>query len=277
MVGTLWRRSVLETRRAEAASSSRLAQVQLETDPTEALAYATSSLELADTQEARIFAVRALWAGPPLRALDLAKPAERPIRGADLQPRRAVARGGGDSQRKRAGLRRRWAGSRSSSAAMPCLPPARSDAPGRDGLLVTGHWTEGRARIWAMPEGRLVREIDFGGTASWQVGDDAPLCRGQNDLTSTTEATGVVFALRAWKLPEGEPEELGLINWAAVGASSSSSIPADRAWIYTKGDSFYSRPLPAARGNARQGDRPALVQDSPSIGIWGTTAGALLE
>ena len=23
-----------------------------------------------------------------------------------------------------------------------------------DGLLVTGHWTEGRARVWAMPEGR---------------------------------------------------------------------------------------------------------------------------
>ena len=67
---TLWRRSVLETRRAEAAKLLALAQVQLDTDPTEALAYATASLELADTEEARIFAVRSLWAGPPLRALD---------------------------------------------------------------------------------------------------------------------------------------------------------------------------------------------------------------
>ena len=25
-----------------------------------------------------------------------------------------------------------------------------------DGLLVTGHWTEGRARVWEMPGGRLV-------------------------------------------------------------------------------------------------------------------------
>ena len=41
-----------------------------------------------------------------------------------------------------------------------------------DGLLVTGHWTEGRARVWAMPQGRLVREIDLGGRAWWKVGED---------------------------------------------------------------------------------------------------------
>ena len=39
---TLWRRSVLETRRAEASKLVALAQAQLETDPTEALAFAVA-------------------------------------------------------------------------------------------------------------------------------------------------------------------------------------------------------------------------------------------
>jgi len=49
VVGTLWRRSVLEARRAEAAKLLALAQLQLDVSPTEAVAYATSSLELTDT------------------------------------------------------------------------------------------------------------------------------------------------------------------------------------------------------------------------------------
>ena len=65
----LWRRSVQQTRRAEAAKLLALAQLRLERDATEALAYATASLELADTPEARGLAVRALWAGPPARVL----------------------------------------------------------------------------------------------------------------------------------------------------------------------------------------------------------------
>ena len=71
--GTLWRRSVLETRRAEASKLLAIAQVQIETDPTEALAYATASLELADNYEARVFTTRALSAGPPCPGTTMAE------------------------------------------------------------------------------------------------------------------------------------------------------------------------------------------------------------
>ncbi len=74
VVGVSRQQAIAESRRAEAAKLLALAQVQLDTDPTEALTYATSSLELTDTPEARTFAVRALWAGPPLRALELEGP-----------------------------------------------------------------------------------------------------------------------------------------------------------------------------------------------------------
>ena len=64
VVGSLWRRSVQETRRAEAAKLLALGQLRLEDYPTATLAHAIASLELADTPEARRLALRALWQGP---------------------------------------------------------------------------------------------------------------------------------------------------------------------------------------------------------------------
>jgi len=61
----LWRRSVEETRRAEASKLLTLGHVELSEERTQALAYAIASLELADTPEARRLALKALWAGPP--------------------------------------------------------------------------------------------------------------------------------------------------------------------------------------------------------------------
>ena len=65
IVAGFWRRSVAEARRAEAAKLLAIAQLRQEEDPTEALAFTTASLELADTEEARMFALRLLWAVPP--------------------------------------------------------------------------------------------------------------------------------------------------------------------------------------------------------------------
>ena len=63
--GALWRRSVLQTRRAEASKLLTLGHSALAIERTQALAYAIASLELADTPEARRLALKALWAGPP--------------------------------------------------------------------------------------------------------------------------------------------------------------------------------------------------------------------
>jgi WD40 repeat protein len=62
--GTMWRRSVSETRRAEAAHLLALAQKDPEADPTAAVAYATKSLELFDTEVARFFVTEILTQGP---------------------------------------------------------------------------------------------------------------------------------------------------------------------------------------------------------------------
>ena len=74
-----------EALRAEASRLVTLAQLRLADDPTEALAYATASLELADTPEARVFVMKALWEAPPSFTLPVGPPAQRWRR---LQPRR---------------------------------------------------------------------------------------------------------------------------------------------------------------------------------------------
>jgi WD40 repeat protein len=61
---TLWRRSVLQQLRADAATLLAQAQVELEAYPSAAVAYASASLELSDTEQARLLALEALWKGP---------------------------------------------------------------------------------------------------------------------------------------------------------------------------------------------------------------------
>jgi len=65
VVTGLWRKSVRETRRAEAQKLLVLGQSAFAEERTRALAYAIASLGLADTPEARRLALKALWAGPP--------------------------------------------------------------------------------------------------------------------------------------------------------------------------------------------------------------------
>ena len=71
VVGTLWQNSVRQARRAEAQKLLALGELQIEADPTEALAWARASLEVSDTREGRIFALRALSNGPIARVLRL--------------------------------------------------------------------------------------------------------------------------------------------------------------------------------------------------------------
>ncbi len=64
VTGSFWRQSDREARRAEAAELVALGQLELEGYPTAALAHAIASLDLADSQAARMLALEALWKGP---------------------------------------------------------------------------------------------------------------------------------------------------------------------------------------------------------------------
>jgi WD40 repeat protein len=82
VVTGLWRRAVIETRRAEAEAAraeatnlAALGRTVIEDDRSEALAYAITSLGRLDTPQGRRLALRAICAGPPAKVLPELSPA----------------------------------------------------------------------------------------------------------------------------------------------------------------------------------------------------------
>ena len=71
VIATSRQQAVNEALRAEAAKLLALGELALDTSPTASLAWAVSSLELTDTFEGRMLALRALAEGPPVTVLPL--------------------------------------------------------------------------------------------------------------------------------------------------------------------------------------------------------------
>jgi WD40 repeat protein len=111
--------------------------------------------------------------------------------------------------------------------------------------LVTGHRTEGRARIWSFPGGDLVREIDFGAQARWRVGSEHLFA----EVVETDDESGhEIVHLRSWRFSGDGPVELGTFDRTALGTSDSGFDPDGSDWVYTKGSEIFCRPLPVRDG-----------------------------
>jgi WD40 repeat protein len=254
VVASFWRRSVVEARRAEAAKLLALAQLQIETGPTEALAYATSSLELADTEEARIFALRSLWAGPPLRVLSFQDQFTSPLFSPDgrwLAVEALVSEGflvyGENGGEPIALGGQNWGQTNTCSWS-------------RGGLLVTPD--VGRARVWEIPSGRLIREIELGGEADWRVAHDRLMAVYKRSDPRTGHK---MLRIRSWGLRDGGPNDLGELDWTALGADRWAFDPGGDAWIYSKGDSVYSRPLPVTAAGP---DKVIARHSADHVVLW---------
>jgi WD40 repeat protein len=259
-IGASRQRAVAAARMAEASKLLALAQLKLQEDPTEALALATASLEVSDSKEARLFALRALQEAPPawevpsgtsMARLPVFSPDGRRLAVAGLSPEVGVwdengaspARLPGHEVTPRGGNKAMWAS---------------------DELLVTG--LDGRlglrAHVWkASAPPAKVRTIDFEARTNWQVGG------GQLFAESETSPPGVL-ALRSWKLPDGDAVPLGIVEAARFGATSGAFRPHER-WI--AGDPAESARLKAWSTAALSGARPL---DLRREGSWYAAAGA---
>jgi WD40 repeat protein len=239
VTGTLWQRSETARQQAEASKLLALAQLRLEEDPTEALAYTMTSLELADTEEARVFAMRLLWEVPP--ALELEQPGSRVPKFSPDGSRLAAS---GHTEEVRV-----WtAEGGDPPLVLPGHQPTPRDECGlawaSNELLVTGDggWPTRRCYVWRLPEGERVRTIDFGGPSFWQVGPDTLFAETQEDVPGRQ-----VLRLRSWRLPDAEPHELGRVD-SRLAPFANAFVPNGRGWLYPKGESIYLRPLPAGSG-----------------------------
>jgi WD40 repeat protein len=224
VLGALWRRSVEETRRAEAGKLLALAQARLEEDTTAALAYTRASLALADTPEARRFAVEVLWRGPVARILPFERMAGELDLPKDSSPLESIALSPDG----------RWLATRSASNRRVLLFP-RDGGPARalsrqpDGsarllefgpggdLLITGGSGES-LRIWSVPELEEIRSAELGGLRS------LGRVRGGKLLTFTrTHEEGRELLVRAWTLPGGDPTVLGTFSRGWFGTDYGPS------------------------------------------------------
>ena len=113
-----------------------------------------------------------------------------------------------------------------------------------------------------MPEGRLVREIEFGGQAYWQVVDDR-LFAG---FAGTDPQSGHrVYRLRSWGLQNGVQKELGELDLTALGTRDWMFDPGGGALVYSKADRVYLRPLPITAGVS---DTVLARHSSDGIRFW---------
>jgi serine/threonine protein kinase/WD40 repeat protein len=195
-----------EARRAEAAGLFSLARARLAEHPTEALAYATASLERADNTEVRHLALEALWRGPT----EFRLPA-RAYLGVDFRP---------DG---------RWLVAKNSDGDGGALWPSDGGPPtpleGSDvtmelrfspaGDRVAGFMDKERLTLglWSVPEGKLIRSFSLGDQGQGGLGLFAISHDGQRILADTLHKEGdrSEHVLRAWPIEGGEPDLLARI------------------------------------------------------------------
>jgi WD40 repeat protein len=243
-----------EALRAEASRLVTLGQLRLADDPTEALAYATASLELADTPEARAFVMKALWEAPPSFTLPVGPPAQR---GALFSPdgTRLVAVDHHPVQLL-------W--NESGGAPTPLSGHEVSErGPTIAGWSADGHLVTGmccglatRVHVWST-EGKKLRTIELGPPTRWQVGKEHMFGETEEGPPGSR-----VLLLRSWRLPDGEASVLGRVPTNVKDPSVAGVfLPDGTGWAYARGGALFVRPLSAGSAGGEQlvGRQPADI------------------
>jgi WD40 repeat protein len=228
-------KAVVAARRAEAAKLLAIGQERLAEDPTEALAFTTASLDLADSREARLFALKTLWEAPP--ALEIA--AGSPVFLPQFSPDgRQLAVGGYMSDSHVFG-----------EDGPPRVLRGRSGQP----LWVSGRLVldeNERASVWSLPDFRLERLVEFGGfTGAKLAASSATVIDSRLFLTTEVggkEGRPAEYALRSWAPEDGKLVELGHVS--AEGPQAFG--PDGATWLYARGGTLLARPLPISPQSA---------------------------
>jgi DNA-binding winged helix-turn-helix (wHTH) protein/WD40 repeat protein len=281
VVTTLWRKSVVLFWRAEAQKLVAVGRNQLDDDATAALAYATASLEIFDTSEARRLAVEALWRGPPVSVLETG-PDLGAVSSALFTPegRFLVASSvatdeifvWSDSGRFVTTL---------GDGSVEVEPHAIGSDPTGKILLDA---TQNILRVWSVPEFELVQ--DLGPEDGWVVDEESSLVSmTDRRLLETTPDRGGEL-IRWLPLDGGEREHIG--RWGSEGIAHWRVGVENISLYFTRGREIVRRPLDSLESAASDqvvarhpgnvswfslsssGQRIAAIDDTGDIRIWAT-------
>ena len=247
--GKLWRQSELserqardEARRRETAQLLALGRLQLADHPSAALAYALASLDRADSQEARVFALEALWRGPPAFILEglynivRFSPNGQWLAGGSIVDGVRLWPHQGDPPVEVIGTQ------------VPGMPSFRFD-PLSDLLFVEA--TD--LHTWSIPEQRELRRTE--------LPDRTGVIGVDNALTTYTRVGEDDLVFRSWPLAGGEPSELA--RWNTEGVSDWDIDPSSEWIAFARGTGVYLK-----RMEALESPRARLVGQHGASVTW---------
>jgi WD40 repeat protein len=219
VMGGLWRRSVNEAKRAEAADLISLARLQLGKGFVPVLPYAIASLERADSSEARRLVAEDLWRGPAVFSLPTPSP---------YYPSLQFSADG------------RWLATVDPDEHIARLWPSDGGPP----TVLQGSEFHGEIRIsprgdlvaatigsekqeiglWSFPEGRYLRSLALGDEGRMLM---ATFSRGGDRLVTASavkaqDAYGIL--VRSWPIAGGEPDIVARVDDAAKSLAALYSM-----------------------------------------------------
>jgi len=242
VTGVLWRRSetareqavvaeqeaTTQARRAEAGKLHALGRVELDRDPTIALAYALASLELDDSAATRRFALEALWSGPAYFSVP---PTGSPPAGVDFSPDErwlAIGYGGtGDIH-----IWSRAGGEPIRLGGHGGIPKDLRFGASSD-VLVTAAWmdVDNTVRVWSVPDGKPLFVAEGTADPDWRTFVGIMPAHLSSDgsrlITYQANSDWTLGRIRAWTLDGTGPQDLGVFS----GAAPSWCIDPSGRWI----------------------------------------------
>jgi WD40 repeat protein/DNA-binding winged helix-turn-helix (wHTH) protein len=279
VTASLWRRSETSRRRAETealrAEASKLValgQRELERYPTAALAYVTKSLELADTEVGRTFALRALQHAPTMILASAGQAQELGASSAVFSPdgEWLAIRGANRVQLlNRDGRPPLVLGDDLGGA--PSTGKDVAFGPDSDVLAAVWH---GDVRMWSLPDGHPLRHGSF--EEEW-----SRLWAAEHDFFTSTWP-GPRLSVRSWPPDGGEPRLIGSmdgVDWSDGAGPWVAYAQGRRVFLRSVEDWGAGPRLvgehPAGAAVHRMvltadGKRVAVVDGSGEIRIWST-------
>ncbi|MCG6923648.1 MAG: protein kinase [Acidobacteria bacterium] len=264
-----------QARRADANQLLAQAQLELENDPTAAVAWATKSLELADTPAGRRFVLGALQRGPPARILNVLTESEG---GSTLYAFQLRFRPDGSwvAMNGNSGVQV-WPrdgseplvfdGYPTMGGPLPCFAP--------DGDVLATVWD--RLDLWSFPEGRLLSSRELPGFR-W--------CEARGERVVTVKFDGDQILTQSWPFDGGAPDPV--VRMENPGMNTVD--PQGRLLAWLEGREVYVRPLNDPEAPPRRvgvhdhetrfvkfspdGQLLAIEDESGEIRIWPAVPGA---